>query len=160
VLGASFEQSKEYVADVRERLMDEVCGISSPRMEFDAAADTCLQIRRVNTYKHSSLATEKNREDLQIVTKNLHGVSQTADSGMANVEMSMLLTTAMADLFEKHMPSRYPVPQVIQQTRESIKYVSNSWQSQKNWLINYKARKDTAMNFVSYVFHSTYPAEN
>jgi hypothetical protein len=29
-----------------------------------------------------------------------------------------------------------------------MEWILKTWQCQKNWLVSYKARKDTAMNFV------------
>jgi hypothetical protein len=68
---------------------------------------------------------------------------------MGNVEMSMLLTNALIDAFTKTAPGTDDYSDVYRQAFESINYLSKSWRSQQNWLVNYKARKDTAMNFVS-----------
>jgi len=85
------------------------------------------------------------------MTEGLHAVSKTIDSGMANVAMSLLLTNAMKNAFEKIYPKSSDRADTVQQIDDSLHYLTESWHSQESWLVNYRARKDTAMGFVSYI---------
>jgi hypothetical protein len=93
------------------------------------------------------------RDLLQSITIELHSVSQTTDSGMANADMSIRLTEFMYARFREHCcatpPAHPQAGEAIRVTNQAIFYALNSWYSQSNWLRHYKARKDTAMGFVS-----------
>lgn len=70
---------------------------------------------------------------------------------MANVAMSLLLTNAMKNAFERVYPNSLDRTDTVRQIGDSLHYLTESWHSQQNWLLNYRARKDTAMGFVSYI---------
>jgi len=137
VSGLAFEQSKEYLEDVRKRLMD--------------------PIAEVNDYSENSYYTEfkkhsgmKGRKQLKDITKQLHLVSQTCDSGIANAAMSIRLCEDMLEAYDRFVGPCEGALASWRQTRDSMAWILKTWRSQNNWLVSYKARKDTAMNFVRY----------
>ena len=105
------------------------------------------QIEKVRKNDYNGIDNDK-RGKIRSMTEKLHEVSQTIDSGMANVEMSLSLTNAMNEAFYRAYPKDEPRSDTVQQIADSIHYLTGSWQSQKNWLVDYRARKDTAMGFV------------
>ncbi|KAK4947671.1 hypothetical protein LTR10_013617 [Elasticomyces elasticus] len=88
VSGYAYQQSTQYLADVRRRLMDE--------------------IGQVNDYSKESYAVPRpgepgahdGRKKLESITKNLHLVSQTCDTGIANADMSIMLCKEMLDAYD------------------------------------------------------------
>ncbi|KAK4183621.1 hypothetical protein QBC35DRAFT_477992 [Podospora australis] len=133
----AFEQSIEYVAKVRDRLM--------------------TQIKQVNDYSDQSgneaRKPAKDRAMLEQITKELHSVSQTADTGLANAHMSIKIAERMLEAHSMFMMGRErlhkgPAAAFIRDTHQALEYARNSFYCQKDWLSSYKARKDTAMNFV------------
>jgi hypothetical protein len=97
-------------------------------------------------------SSKAGRNLLQSITVELHSVSQTTDSGMANADMSIRLTEFMYARFREHCyatpPANPQAGEALRATQQAIFYTLNSWYSQSNWLRHYKARKDTAMGFV------------
>ncbi|KAK0728880.1 hypothetical protein B0T26DRAFT_186900 [Lasiosphaeria miniovina] len=143
----AFEQSIDYVASVRDKLM--------------------TQIKHVNDYStdkgpHNTKLRRSEMEGrirLENITKELHLVSQTADSGIAGSHMSIKIAEKMLEAHSMHiMPTTTKEPRqqespaaaaaFIRDTHGMLQYVRDSFYSQKDWLTSYKARKDTAMNFV------------
>ena len=139
--GIAFAHSQEYVKLVRDRLMN--------------------QIRKVNDYsehpskKYGNLQSlQGNFEErlmLENITKELHLVSQTADTGIANADMAIKIYEEMLDAFtqfqaQENLESH---TSAVHSTEDALRYTLKSMQCQRNWLVSYKARKDTAMNFVS-----------
>jgi len=119
------------------------------------------EIAEVNDYSKESYAAPRpgepgahdGRKKLESITKNLHLVSQTCDTGIANADMSIMLCKEMLDAyvaFSKSDPSQGPPLEHRRQLQDSLEWVLKTWHCQKNWLISYKARKDTAMNFVCF----------
>ena len=96
---------------------------------------------------------------LESITKQLHLVSQTADTGIANSHMSIKIAERMLEAHSMFMMTKErqkgPAAVIINDTHAALQYVRNSFYCQKDWLTTYKARKDTAMNFVR--FQATHP---
>jgi len=90
-------------------------------------------------------ATNAGRVELENITKALHEVSQTIDSGTANALMSIKLSTEMLNACNSFCILQ---SSAARQTRDSISYLLKSFNCQRDWLSTYKARKDTAMNLV------------
>jgi hypothetical protein len=139
--GVAFVHSQEYVKVVRDRLMN--------------------QIRKVNDYSEQPAKRSGNLQSLQgnveervmleNVTKDLHLVSQTADTGIANADMAIKIHEEMLDAF-KQLQAHVNLQShrnTVNSTEDALRYTLKSMQCQRNWLVSYKARKDTAMNFVS-----------
>lgn len=139
----AFEQSIGYVAAVRDRLM--------------------TQIKQVNDYsdqsgKGESRKSTSDRAMLENMTRELHSVSQTADTGIANAHMSIKIAERMLEAHSAFMmmgtdhlqKEKGPTAVFVRDTHYALEYARNSFYCQKDWLSSYKARKDTAMNFVSF----------
>ncbi|KAI9705287.1 MAG: hypothetical protein M1820_005286 [Bogoriella megaspora] len=133
--GSAYLQSVDYLADVRGQLFS--------------------QIAEVNDYSKESYSgfpslhrNKDGRQKLQNITKNLHTISQTCDSGIANANMSIRLCEEMLEAYSTFSTEPTNPPESWRQIHDSIQWVLKTWHCQKNWLISYKARKDTAMNFV------------
>lgn len=140
ISGLAFSQSQEFVRSVREKLM--------------------LQIRKVNDYSELTKDvmdttplenTMRNRAMLENITKELHLVSQTADTGIANADMSLKLCQKMLNAYMRlsDIQGKASKTHAFRSTEDALRYTLESMKCQKDWLISYKARKDTAMNFVS-----------
>lgn len=97
---------------------------------------------------------DEGRKRLEVITEQLHSVSQTIDSGMANTDMSIRLTEVVKAAFEaKYTSTALHMSEGDRDVGDLIEYLSNSWHCEMNWLKTYKARKDTTMNFVSHTKH-------
>jgi hypothetical protein len=100
-----------------------------------------------------SRSAMEDRIMLENITKQLHLVSQAADTGIASAHMSIKLAEKMLDTHSKLVMASEehvgPAGVFIRDTDTALKYVRDSFYCQKDWLNTYKARKDTAMNFVS-----------
>ena len=143
VSGYAHLQSIDYLADVRERLFSHIAEVNDYSKE---------------TYSGFPLESRSNdgRQKLQNITKNLHAVSQTCDSGIANADMSIRLCEEMLEAYIAFSTEPKAPPKSWRQVRDSMEWILKTWHCQKNWLISYKARKDTAMNFVSLSLPSFY----
>lgn len=79
-------------------------------------------------------------------------MSQTADTGIANSHMHIKICEDMLQahhsFYNPADPAKMSV--VARQTGDSLRYLLKSMHCQRDWLVTYKARKDTAMNFVSF----------
>jgi hypothetical protein len=139
--GIAFTHSQEYVKSVRDRLMN--------------------QIRKVNDYSEQPAKKNRHLQDLQgnveerlmleNITKELHLVSQTADTGIANADMAIKIHEEMLDAFKQFQAQEnlQSHTNTVHSTEDALRYTLKSMQCQRNWLVSYKARKDTVMNFVS-----------
>jgi hypothetical protein len=135
VSGLAFEQSKEYLKDVQDRLFSQIAKVNDYSKESNYTG-----------FENSSRTDS--RRQLEDITKQLHLVSQTCDSGIANAAMSINLSQDMLDAYDRFVESPMNAPASWRQTRDSMVWILKTWQCQNNWLVSYKARKDTAMNFV------------
>ncbi|KAF2719630.1 hypothetical protein K431DRAFT_198845, partial [Polychaeton citri CBS 116435] len=114
------EQSKDFVHDVRKTLMNQI---------------------------NKSDDGVSGRAKLEAITKNLHLVSQKADTGISNAEKSIENCEYMLGelrRFSRYFPSTSPDPL----HEASMRYTLNVWRCQKRLLASYKARKETSMNLV------------
>jgi hypothetical protein len=79
-------------------------------------------------------------------------ISQNADSYVASAEMGIMVTECLVKSHERF--SSYSLStnnlDVGVAVADSLAYLVNSMQSQRRWLLSYKARKETAMNLVSH----------
>jgi hypothetical protein len=92
---------------------------------------------------------------LERITKELHLVSQTADSGIANAHMSVKICEEMCNTFQRQCLADEPngsATNALRETEEALDYIRKSMICQRDWLTSYKARKDTAMTFVRIPF--------
>ncbi|KAK4464440.1 hypothetical protein QBC42DRAFT_295082 [Cladorrhinum samala] len=156
----AFEQSIGYVAAVRDRLMTQIKQVND-YSDSDSHRSGGGGGGGKNRAGAAGKSTSSDRAMLENITRELHSVSQTADTGIANAHMSikiaermleahsafMMMTTGGADL-DDGSQKEGPAQIFIRDTHNALEYVRNSFYCQKDWLSSYKARKDTAMNFV------------
>ncbi|KAK3321375.1 hypothetical protein B0T19DRAFT_445141 [Cercophora scortea] len=146
----AFEQSKGYVASVKNRLMEQIRQVND-YSEGKAGKNTTPHRRRQGVIRNDKEA----RLMLEDITKNLHLVSQTADSGIASAHQSIKISDKMVAVHTALMSSLHADPgyhnsarAAVAETHCAMEYIRDSFYSQKDWLGTYKQRKDTAMNFV------------
>lgn len=140
VSGYAYHQSIDYLTNVRERLFSEIAEVNDYSKESHASLPQDGQGKDA-----------VGRKKLENITKNLHLVSQTCDTGIANADMSISLCEEMLKAhatFCGGATAALP-PESWRQAQDSMEWILKTWHCQKNWLVSYKARKDTAMNFVS-----------
>ncbi|KAK4034968.1 hypothetical protein C8A01DRAFT_48742 [Parachaetomium inaequale] len=141
----AFEQSIEYVANVRERLMSQIKQVNDYSEQGSSSAPRTARAR----------SGMEDRIMLESITKQLHLVSQTADTGIANSHASIKIAERMLEAHSMFMMTKErqkgvkgPAAVIVSDTHTALQYVRNSFYCQKDLLTTYKARKDTAMNFV------------
>ncbi|EXJ53360.1 uncharacterized protein A1O5_13400 [Cladophialophora psammophila CBS 110553] len=139
-LQASLEQAKDYVAIVKDRLMGQINKVDDYNEAKHNYTEDPKDLQR--------FWRDKGRNLLEAITEQLHLVSQTIDSGMANTDMSIKLTDIIKSAFDSSPLAKSPQESVVAETAELLEYLSHSWNCEMNWLRTYKARKDTTMNFV------------
>ncbi|RYP05121.1 hypothetical protein DL764_004037 [Monosporascus ibericus] len=132
VSGYAYQQSTDFMADVRDRLFSQIAEVN------DYSKESHARNRRGNS----------GRQKLENITKNLHLVSQTCDTGIANADMSIKLSEEMIVAYNAFCSGEATLPDSWRHIQDSMEWILRTWQCQKNWLVSYKARKDTAMNFV------------
>ena len=96
-------------------------------------------------------AKPSKREDLELLTRVLHSVSQDADFLFASIEESMAVLQAMQSShqrFQSLQGVQSDTPQVFK-VNDSIEYLLRSVHGQRLATLSYKSRKDIAMNLVS-----------
>jgi hypothetical protein len=96
---------------------------------------------------------KRGKEDLEKMTIALHNISQDIDSMTASVEMTGMILRRMQASHDRYCDSHVQAGGVVSnanvKTSDSLRYLLESAESQKRWLMSYKSRKDTAMNLVS-----------
>ena len=122
----AFVEAKSIITKLRHRLYD--------------------QLDKVDDYAKDTL----DRKTLEILTIELHGVSQDTDSLLASADMAEMIATRM-----QAAHSRFEELVVVSELKDktvkindSLRYLQTSVQSQRRWLLSYKSRKDIAMNLV------------
>ncbi|KIW38127.1 uncharacterized protein PV06_10087 [Exophiala oligosperma] len=137
----SFEQAKYYVDIVKDGLMGQIGKVNDYSAVRHKYTDDPKDLQR--------FWKDEGRKRLEVITEQLHSVSQTIDSGMANTDMSIRLTEVVKAAFEaKYTSTALHMSEGDRDVGDLIEYLSNSWHCEMNWLKTYKARKDTTMNFV------------
>jgi len=109
------------------------------------------QLDRVDEYTQKP-ARKRGKEDLEKLTIALHDISQTIDSMTGSVEMTGMILRRMQTSHDRFCDSNAQVTGVSNaniKISDSLRYLLESADSQKRWLMSYKSRKDTAMNLVS-----------
>ncbi|KAI1387584.1 uncharacterized protein F4822DRAFT_407031 [Hypoxylon trugodes] len=135
VSGTAYRQSTEYLGDVRTNLMEQIIKVNDYSQE-------------THPYLGDGEGVDAGRKKLEDITKKLHLVSQTCDSGIASADMSIELCREMLEAYMSFTANGIEDPASRQHVQDSMAWILKTWHCQKNWLISYKARKDTAMNFV------------
>ncbi|KAI3571574.1 hypothetical protein IWW34DRAFT_838586 [Fusarium oxysporum f. sp. albedinis] len=134
-----FEQATLYVAEAQEELM--------------------AQLRKVNEYSESLKITRgqnqgahdfDSREKLSSITRQLHYVSQLLDTGVGRTRSAVKLSSKLLEAHKQfcHQTGRGLPDTAASQTEAAIQYLHDAYVYQESWLEQFKARKETAMNFV------------
>ncbi|PCD29533.1 hypothetical protein AU210_012069 [Fusarium oxysporum f. sp. radicis-cucumerinum] len=134
-----FEQATLYTAGAQEELM--------------------AQLRKVNDYSESLKITRgqnqgahvfDSREKLSSITRQLHYVSQLLDTGVGRTRSAVKLSSKLLEAHKRfcHQAGQGLPDTAASQTKAVIQYIHDSYVHQGSWLEQFKARKETAMNFV------------
>jgi hypothetical protein len=146
VSGIAFQRSSAYVMAVRQKMTGDIAAVNEYSSEDDRLSRDGFLVENLRE-RHS-------RRKLTIITKSLHKVSQNCDIGIANADMSIKLCEDMLSAYERFRVKGPVEPyDSWRQVSDSMQWISKTWYRQKEWLISYKARKDTAMNLVCLAVH-------
>lgn len=96
-------------------------------------------------------AHERGKEELEKITIRLHVISQEIDSMTAGAEMTEMIVRRMQASHDRYCSSIPPggMSNAMNKTSDALRYLLESAESQKRWLLSYKSRKDIALNLVS-----------
>ncbi|SCO88965.1 uncharacterized protein FRV6_13093 [Fusarium oxysporum] len=143
-----------------------VLAVSGPKSELayhinqdDTQVKTIIDLRNVNDYSDSlEIAGIQNqgahdsdsRQNLSSITRQLHHVSQSINTGLARSSAAVKVSTKLLKAHKQfcHHTARGLPGTAVSQTQAAIQYVYDSYIHQHSWLEQSKARKETAMNFV------------
>jgi hypothetical protein len=108
-----------------------------------------VQLDRVDSYSNSAENTGK--DELRAITKELHFVSQNADSLIASTDAAMFLLKKMQEVHTALLENRPEMFSKTYHTRvhDSMMRLLGSMETYVKYLQSWKSRKDTAMNLVS-----------
>ncbi|RYP11263.1 hypothetical protein DL765_007815 [Monosporascus sp. GIB2] len=135
VSGLAYQQSTDFMADVRDRLFSQIAEVN------DYSKESHARNRRGNS----------GRQKLENITKNLHLVSQTCDTGIANADMSIKLSEEMIVAYNAFCLDELTPPDCWRHIQDSIEWILRTWQCQKNWLLtqqvfNLVTQQDSSTN--------------
>lgn len=127
----TFLEAKAVITDLRYKLYD--------------------ALDRVDQYSNK-LPEQRGRRDLEELTIQLHVVSQDTDSKYASADMANMIMRRISGAHQRYAESIQDMGKkdALEKTADAINYLSMSLESQMRWLSSYKARKDIAMNLVSF----------
>ncbi|KPM39332.1 hypothetical protein AK830_g7256 [Neonectria ditissima] len=139
----AFEQSTDYNAEIRTRLMEQL-----KKINFDEEPGNGIPTRAVNT-----LRDMEGRFELEGITIHLNQVSQMINTGLSSVfssiQHSERLLSAHKTFCERN---RIGAPgTLVDRTNGILHYLLDAFQCQQNYLNGYNLRKETAMNFVFHI---------
>lgn len=103
-------------------------------------------------------ASKRGKKELENITIQLHVVSQEIDSSTAGAEMTAMIVRKMQASHDRYC-SGVPLGSIVNarnKTSDTLRYLLESSEAQKRWLLCYKSRKDTALNLVSRPMNSDY----
>ena len=96
---------------------------------------------------------QSDRKALELLTNEMYGVSLDADSLLASAEMADMIMQGMISGHQRYqeLEAEHRATSETINVGDSIRYLLNSVQCQRRWILSYKSRKDIAMNLVSAV---------
>ncbi|KAH7151648.1 hypothetical protein DER46DRAFT_614981 [Fusarium sp. MPI-SDFR-AT-0072] len=135
----AFVQSTKYTDEAQDRLMTQLRNVNDYSDSLEIAG---IQ----NQGAHDS----DSRQKLSSITRQLHHVSQSIDTGLARSSAAVKVSTKLLEAHKQfcHHTGRGLPGTAVSQTQAAIQYVYDSYIHQHSWLEQSKARKETAMNFV------------
>jgi hypothetical protein len=113
-------------------------------------ADLYTQLELVDEYI-SKLEHRRQKEDLERMTVQLHYISRMIDPLIANADMTGMIIRSRQASHNRYCDSR-PGASLLDattKTSDALRYLLESAESQKRWLLSYKSRKDATLNLVS-----------
>jgi hypothetical protein len=94
---------------------------------------------------------DRGKKDLEEMTVRLHYLSRMIDPLIANAEMTAMVLRQMQASHDRYCESLTGagLSNATTKTSDSVRYLLESAESQKRWLVSYRSRKDTTLNLVS-----------
>ncbi|KAI9733147.1 MAG: hypothetical protein M1834_003694 [Cirrosporium novae-zelandiae] len=105
-----------------------------------------VQINKVDD--HVAGLVTSDRAKLSDLTKQLHIISQNADSHLTNADVAIITAVGIRNAHSRFHSTIQSPRFVYQRATDSIEYIIASMSKQKIWFLNYKNRKDSTMNLV------------
>lgn len=114
------------------------------------------QLDLVDIYSSKPLH-ERGRAELEDMTIEMHVISQEIDSVTAGAEMTAMIVRRMQIAHDRYctLLGSNPIEGGTTKISDTLRYLLESAESQKRWLVSYKSRKDIALNLVSLLFHQS-----
>jgi hypothetical protein len=112
------------------------------------------QLDLVDVYSSKPLH-ERGRAELEDMTIKMHVISQEIDSVTAGAEMTAMIVRRMQLAHDRCCTLLGPnaIEDGNTKISDALRYLLESAESQKRWLVSYKSRKDIALNLVSLLAH-------
>ncbi|RMZ03036.1 hypothetical protein D0860_06960 [Hortaea werneckii] len=125
-----FTEAKSTITPLRRRLYD--------------------QLDMVDKYAQNPSQKDRQKGELEDMTIQLHVISQDIDSKTASADMTIMIVRRLETAHQRYRQRKYPdsLCNEVEQTADALQYLAESIESQRRWVISYKARKDIAMNLV------------
>jgi hypothetical protein len=99
----------------------------------------------------SRRSNQRQKEDLEQMTVQLHYISQMIEPLIAKADMTAMILRQMKashDRYREYFPGS-DLLDAATKTSDSIRYLLESAESQKRWLVSCRSRKDATLNLVS-----------
>lgn len=108
------------------------------------------QLDLVDIYSSKPLH-ERGRAELEDMTIKMHVISQEIDSVTAGAEMTAMIVRRMQLAHDRYcsLLGLNAIEDGNTKISDALRYLLESAESQKRWLVSYKSRKDIALNLVS-----------
>lgn len=108
------------------------------------------QLDLVDEYSAKPLH-ERGRAELEHITIRLHVISQAIDSMTAGAEMTAMIVRRMQSAHDRYRSLLRSDSAADENTKisDALRYLLESAERQKRWLVSYRSRKDIALNLVS-----------
>ncbi|RMY75983.1 hypothetical protein D0862_13832 [Hortaea werneckii] len=123
-----FTEAKSTITPLRRRLYD--------------------QLDMVDQYAQNSSRKNRKKGELEAMTIQLHVISQDIDSKTASADMTHMIVRRAGRFRQRKSQNNNNICTAVEQTADALQYLSESIESQRRWVISYKARKDIALNLV------------
>ncbi|RMY22689.1 hypothetical protein D0867_02554 [Hortaea werneckii] len=108
------------------------------------------QLDMVDQYAQNPSPKDRKKGELESMTIQLHVISQDIDSKTASADMTHMIVRRLESAHQRYRQRKYhnSICTAVEQTADALQYLSESIESQRRWVISYKARKDIALNLV------------
>lgn len=109
------------------------------------------QLDMVDQYAQDPSRKNRKKGDLEAMTIQLHVISQDIDSKTASADMTHMIVRRLESAHQRYRLHKHQnnlSTTAVEQTADALQYLSESIESQRRWVVSYKARKDIALNLV------------